>query len=647
MVSAPSWTPTSEWVANSELTRFTALAESSTGARFADYAALHRWSIDRPEEFWPLLWNFLGIIADPWPTGGPASPDRDPRTRVLTGHSILGARWFPDVRLSFSENLLRRRDDHPALIARDPQGGVLRLSFHALYEEVGRWAAVLRDLGVAPGERVVAVLPNAPEAMIAMLAANALGAVWSICALDLGAEAVVDRFGQLDPAILILSSRLPRDKAQQIIGRLPTLRCVLAADGEPPDGASSLPELAAKKDAQPIVFERLAFDAPAFILFTSGTTGRPKCIVHGMGGMLLQLLKEHRLHYDLRRDDRFFYFTSTGWNMWYWVAIALAAEATTVLFEGSPFNPSARTFFDLAEAEALTVLGVSPSYLRSIMAAGVRPIETHRLDRLRTILSTGSPLAPELYDYVYSAIKRDVCLSSISGGTEINACFATGNPNAPVHRGELTALALGMRVEIFDDDGVALERGKGELVCTAPFPSRPIGFWNDPQGERFRATYFERFPGIWHHGDLAERTEHGGLIIHGRSDATLKPGGFRIGTAEIYGQVETFEEVADSIVIAQDWQGDVRIVLFVELREGRALTPELRKRIRERIAGNTSVHHVPARIVQVTGVPRTRNGKKAELAVRSLVHGRPVTNASSLENPETLEHYASLRELAT
>ncbi len=635
-MSTIAWQPSLERVERAELTRFRRAAAQAHGLAFDDYQALHRWSIDRPDAFWPFLWDWLGII-------GEAHSNR----AFEPAAHMADTRWFPSTRLSFAENLLRRRDDAPAIIVRTAQGARRELTFRALHDQVARVAAALSDLGVTSGDRVAGILPNGTEGIVAMLAANSLGAIWSSCAPDLGLDGVIDRFGQITPCVLFAEARR-RDgvrRVRELAARLPTLKHTIVLGAGDHERDLTPWERLVDRTAGELPFRRLPFDHPSFILYTSGTTGRPKCIVHGMGGMLLQLLKEHRLHYDLGRDGRFFYYTSTGWNMWYWVTIALAAEATIVLHDGSPFQPSPMALFDLADAEGVTVFGISPPYLATLRASGARPRDTHRLDTIRTILSTGSPLSSELYDWVYDAVKSDVCLSSISGGTEINACFATGDPTGLVRRGELQVLALGMDVDVFDEHGRPVRGAPGELVCTSPFPSQPVGFWGDPERRRYLALYFERYPGAWHHGDFAELTASGGLVISGRSDATLKPGGHRIGTAEIYAQVEQLAEVTDSIAIAQDWDGDVRIVLFVQLQPGIVLDQALDRRIRLQIQRNASAHHVPARIVAVTDIPRTTTGKKAELAVRAVVHGQPVKNVSALANPDALELYRDIEAL--
>jgi len=611
---------TLSWQPSRERAEASALAAFARRAGFAgDYAALHAWSIREPEAFWPLLWDTLGIIGDRG-------------ARVIGGGAQLAdARFFPDAKLSFAENLLRRRDDAIALIACTIEGTRRTMTFAELAREVARVASGLRALGIARGDRVVAALPNAPEAVIAMLAANAIGAIGSLCDPELGETAVLDRFGQIEPRVLIAQRR----RLDALRAKLPTLEHAIAAE--------DLGELG--DPSAPLAFERVGFGDPAFILYTSGTTGLPKCIVHNAGGQLVQLLKEHVLHYDVRAGDRFFYQTSTGWNMWYWLVIALAAEATIVVREGSPLRPKSDALFALADAERLTHLGVSPAYLAQLRAGGIKPREHHALADLRAVMSTGAPLSAALYDYVYADIKSDVHLISLSGGTEINACFVTGNPMAPVHRGEIQCAALGMATDVVDDEGHSIASAKGELVCRAPFPSQPVGFWNDPDRKRYLATYFERFPGMWHHGDFAERTEHDGFIIHGRSDAVLKPGGHRIGTAEIYRQLEAFDAIADAVAVGQRWNDDVRIVLFVVLRPGAALDGALERGIRSAIAKNTSPYHVPARILAVADIPYTRTGKKAELAVRQIIHGEPVNNASALANPAALDGYRDLAAL--
>jgi acetoacetyl-CoA synthetase len=649
-VNAPLWQPSRERVLASNLTAFARAAEPEAGGPLADYAALHRFSIEQPERFWRLLWRFAGVLGEG--EGGPVLRD---------AQRMPGACWFPEARLNFAENLLRRRDDAPALIAWAEGRPRREVSHAALAAGVSRLAQALAAWGVGPGDRVAGFLPNLPEAVVAMLAATSLGAIWSSCSPDFGTRGVVDRFGQITPKILFAADgygyagkrfdSLARvAEIRREIGSLERVVIAPSAEGEPDlagiPGAVLWDDALAAFPARDPVFPRFPFDHPLYVMFSSGTTGPPKCILHGAGGTLLQHRKEHLLHVDLKRDDKLFYFTTTGWMMWNWLVSALASDATVVLYDGSPFNPDAGVLFDLAQREQVAVFGTSAKFIDAAAKAGVQPARTHDLSRLRTVLSTGSPLAPEGFDWVYANVKADVQLASISGGTDIIACFVGGNPIGPVHRGEIQAPCLGMRVAVFDEQGRSLRGEKGELVCTAPFPSMPLGFWNDPDGRRFRAAYFEKHPGVWSHGDFAEITPRGGMIIHGRSDAVLNPGGVRIGTAEIYRQVEAIPEVLESLAIGQEWQGDTRVVLFVRLREGVTLNASLDARIRRQIRDNTTPRHVPAKIVQVADIPRTRSGKIVELAVRDVVHGRPVGNREALANPEALALYQGLAELA-
>jgi acetoacetyl-CoA synthetase len=623
--------------------------EALHGVRLADPAALHRWSVEEPELFWRGVFRHCGVVA------------AEEGFVVLEGRDRMpGARWFPQARLNFAENLLRRRDAGPALVFRSEAGTRRELGHGELYAAVSQLAAALRAFGIRPGDRVAGYLPNLPEAIVAMLAATSIGAVWSSCSPDFGVAGVLERFGQIEPRVLFAADGYiyggrnfdSLERLAELRAALPSVERVVVVPhlrAEPDlaaiPGATTFADAIAQHPAGEIAFERLPFDHPLSILYSSGTTGAPKCIVHGAGGTLLQHLKEHRLHVDLGPADRLFYFTTCGWMMWNWLASGLASGATLVLYDGSPFHPAPGTLFDLAEQEGITVFGVSAKFLDAAAKAGLEPLRTHDLSRMRTILSTGSPLVPESFDWVYSQVKRDVQLASISGGTDIVSCFVLGSPTLPVWRGEIQCPGLGMRVEVFDEAGRALSKAKGELVCTAPFPSMPLGFWNDPGGRRFHAAYFERFPGVWAHGDFAETTEHGGFVIHGRSDAVLNPGGVRIGTAEIYRPVERIPEVLESLAIGQEWQGDTRIVLFVRLREGAPLDDALAERIRERIRREASPRHVPARIAQVADIPRTRSGKIVELAVRDVVHGRAVRNREALANPEALELFRDLPEL--
>ena len=643
---SPIWTPSLFRIADANLTRFMAFAEAR-GAATTDYAALHGWSVARPAEFWDAMWAFADVVGD-----------RGSGAALEDGDRMPGARWFPGARLNFAENLLRGPDAEPAIAFRNERGERAELSWQRLRAEVARVAEGLARDGVGPGDVVAAFLPNLPEAIVAMLATASRGAIFTSCSPDFGIQGVLDRFGQVKPKLLFTADGYfyagkTVDSLGPVAGvlrALPSVRRVVVVPYAGTAAATALPNAVAFAEygdaAAPLRFERLPFDQPLFVLYSSGTTGVPKCIVHGAGGTLLQHLKEHRLHADLKPGDRLFYFTTCGWMMWNWLASALASGATLVLYDGSPLHPGPGVLWEMAADEGVTVFGTSPRYLSSLEKAGYRPRERHGLAVLRTVLSTGSPLGPEQYDFVADAIGPDVQLASISGGTDIVSCFALGNPLLPVYRGELQCLGLGMAVEVWDDEGRPVTEAKGELVCTAPFPSMPVGFWDDAGGARYRAAYFERYPGVWHHGDYALLTSRGGLVIFGRSDAVLNPGGVRIGTAEIYRQVEQLPEVLESVVIGQEVGHDVRVVLFVRLRDGLELDEALADRIRRQIRAHTTPRHVPARILQVPEVPRTISGKVVELAVREAVHGRPVRNTDALANPGALEHFRCRPELA-
>jgi len=633
----PLWTPSPERAAASELARFMRLAGKPT------YEELHRWSVEAPGEFWELVWRFGQVRGEPG------------LRRVINPERMPGAKWFPEAKLNYAENMLRERDASDAIVFWGEDRIKRRINHFNLYQLVSRISQALADAGVRKGDRVAGYLPNVPEAAAALLATASLGAVWSSCSPDFGVQGVLDRFGQIEPKILFCADGYlyggkefdSQEKASQVLEKLPSVEECVVVDylGAPATAGTSLYDFLEPFDPAEIRFEQVEFDHPLYILYSSGTTGVPKCIVHGTGGVLLQHLKEHRLHSDVKPGDRLFYFTTLGWMMWNWLVSGLASGATLLLYDGSPAVAQSRVLFDLADAEGMTHFGTSAKFIDAIAKAGLKPKETHRLAKLRTILSTGSPLAPEGFDYVYANVKEDVCLSSISGGTDIVSCFVLGNPMGPVWRGEIQAKGLGLAVEVFDDNGKSLKQQKGELVCTRPFPSMPIGFWNDPDGAKYRAAYFEKYPGVWRHGDWCEETEHGGIVIYGRSDAVLNPGGVRIGTAEIYRQVESLDEVAESLVIGQDWQTDVRVVLFVKLKEGATLDDSLAARIKKRIRDNTTPRHVPAKILQVGDIPRTKSGKIVELAVRDVVHGRAVKNLEALANPEALEHFRSRPEL--
>ena len=643
------WQPSKERIARSNISAFIKLVNKRWQAGVADSDALYEWSISQPEQFWTSVWDFCGVIAE-----------RRGERVLVDGDKMPGAQWFPDAKLNFAENLLRRRDDEDAMVFWGEDKVRRRMSFAEVYDAVSRTAQAMTVAGVKQGDRVAAFMPNMPETIIFMLAASSIGAIWSSCSPDFGVQGVLDRFGQIEPAILFavegyyyngkVIDTLPR--VAEIAKNLPSLKCavIVSYTRERPDialipKAIHLKDFVGRYESKTIAFRQLPFNHPLYILYSSGTTGVPKCIVHGAGGTLLQHLKEHQLHTDLKRGDRLFYFTTCGWMMWNWLASGLATGATLLLYDGSPFYPGPDILFDLADDERMTVFGTSAKYIDALNKAGARPVETHSLVTLKAMASTGSPLVAEGFDYVYRAIKKDLLLSSISGGTDIVSCFVLGNPTLPVYRGEIQCRGFGLAVKVFDDDGKAVTGTKGELVCTSPFPSMPIYFWSDPEGAKYRAAYFDRFPGVWCHGDYMELTGRGTCIIYGRSDATLNPGGVRIGTAEIYRQVERLEEVVESLVIGQDWDNDVRVVLFVRLRENLLLDDGLTKKIKDQIRSNTTPRHVPAKIVQVSDIPRTKSGKIVELAVRNVVHGNAVKNLEALANPEALEHFKDRAEL--
>ncbi|MAD27401.1 acetoacetate--CoA ligase [Halopseudomonas aestusnigri] len=646
-MSEPLWRPAPERVAASRMDAFRRFINQRHDLALADYAELHQWSVSAVDAFWQAVADFFAVDFSTPPQRVLDNPDAMP-----------GAQWFAGAELNFAAHLLRRRDDHPALVAISEDGQREQLSYAELAARVAGLQQHLLALGVQPGDRVAALMPNTWQTVVGMLAAASIGAVWSSCSPDFGAQGVVDRFGQIEPRVLIacsgyryagkqldMSGKLAEILPQ--LGGLQQLIIVPYGGVEPclAEFASVVSTAHWDDVSQPAgspAFTALPFAQPLYILYSSGTTGVPKCIVHGAGGTLLQHLKEHGLHTDLGSEDVLFYFTTCGWMMWNWLVSGLALGATLVLYDGSPFEPSAERLIDLIDEENISVFGTSAKYLAALEKAGVEPHRSHQLSRLKAVLSTGSPLAHEGFDYVYRCFKPDLCLSSISGGTDIVSCFALGNPTAPVWRGELQCKGLGMAVEVWDDEGQRLAEGKGELVCSKPFPSMPLGFWKDEDGSRFRAAYFERFPGVWAHGDYAEETPHGGLIIHGRSDAVLNPGGVRIGTAEIYRQVEKVEAVLESLAIGQQWQGDVRVVLFVRLREGMELDAALEAEIRQVIRANATPRHVPAKIIAVSDIPRTRSGKIVELAVRNVVHGLPVKNTDALANPEALALFRDL-----
>lgn len=654
----PLWRPSAERIAAARLNVFIAAVNRRWHADCTDYGSLWRWSVTQPAAFWTAVWEECGVYGERG-------------EKVLeSGERMPGARWFPQARINYAENLLRRHDDADALVFWGEAQLRRRLSYRQLNAEVSRCAQALTAAGVGKGDRVAAYLPNMPEAIIAMLATASLGAIWSSASPDFGVQGVLDRFGQIEPRVLLCVDAYwyngrPVDcmaKNAEVAARMPSLaRSVVVSYVDAAPDVAALAKGVAWADfvapftAGAIEFTPLPFAHPLFIMFSSGTTGVPKCIVHCHGGALLQHLKEHQLHGDVRPGDRIFYFTTCGWMMWNWLVSGLASQATLLLYDGSPFVRTAAgqpgtILFDYADAERMTHFGTSAKFIDAIAKSGLKPRETHRLEPLRVMFSTGSPLAPESFDYVYRDIKADLLLASISGGTDILSCFALGSPLLPVHRGELQCRGLGMAVNVFDDDGQAIPPGRGErgeLVCTAPFPAMPVGFWNDPDGAKYHAAYFARFANVWCHGDFVELTANEGMIIHGRSDAVLNPGGVRIGTAEIYRQVEQLPEVVESLVIGQDWEHDVRVVLFVKLRDGICLDAALIDRIKQQIRQNATPRHVPAKVLQVADIPRTKSGKIVELAVRHVVHGRPVKNVEALANPEALEFFRDRAELQT
>jgi len=647
-MTEPLWKPSTERRSTTNLGRFIQLINGQLDPSVHDWASLYGWSITHPQDFWGAVWEFGGVVASA-------------RGKRVTENwpAMPGTRWFPDARLNFAENLLRHRDDRQAIIFAGEDGSRRELTFAELHREVARVAQALRRMGVVEGDRVAGYLPNLPETVIAMLAATSIGAVWSSCSPDFGVQGVLDRFGQIEPKVLFVAAAYRYNgktfdclgRVGKLLARMPSIERVVVTPyvAETPDLSgldnAVLWDEFADHAAETVDFAQLPFDHPVYILYSSGTTGVPKCIVHGAGGTLLQHLKELQLHTDLRRDDRLFYFTTCGWMMWNWLVSGLAVGSTIVLYDGSPFHPGGNVLWDLADEVGISVFGTSAKWIAACDKAGIKPRKSHQLAGLKTVLSTGSPLLPESFDYVYRDVAADVQLSSISGGTDIVSCFALGNPLLPVYRGELQCRGLGMKVEIRADDGRVVEDETGELTCSQPFPSMPVRFWNDPDGSKYQKAYFDKHPGVWAHGDYARLTPRGGLVIYGRSDATLNPGGVRIGTAEIYRQVEKLDEILESICVGQSWEDDMRVVLFVRLRDGVELDDGLRDRIRKTIRENTTPRHVPAKIIDVPDIPRTVSGKITELAVRDVIHGREVKNTSALANPEALDHYRGLEEL--
>jgi acetoacetyl-CoA synthetase len=649
-MSTPLWVPTPERIAKSNLARFMAGLESTGTGSCTTYEDLYKWSLARPGDFWSAVARYTGLDIQ-WNDSPVLENSQD----------MERARFFPKAQLKFTANLLRHDAALPAIVFRNERGARSQLSYGELTLEVERVARGLVAAGVGQGDRVAGFLPNLPEAVVAALATIRLGAIWSSCSPDFGLQSVLDRFGQIQPKVLFAADGYfyagktfeSRSLLKDLLPRLPSLVSTILIPyiGTAPETALPAGNCVAWADfgtrAGPCPSPALPFNHPIYILYSSGTTGAPKCIVHGAGGTLLQHVKEHVLHTDIKPGDRLLYVTTCGWMMWNWQVSALASGCSIVLYDGSPFHPADAAIWDLVDQERITALGVSAKYLAALEKKGVRPGSTHGLASLRTLLSTGSPLAPGSFDFTYAHIKSDVHLASISGGTDIISCFALGCPVRPVYRGQLQCRGLGMAVEVFDSQGNSLAHERGELVCTRPFPSAPLGFWSDPDGARYHKAYFSMFPGVWNHGDFAELTAEDGVIISGRSDAVLNPGGIRIGTAEIYAAVESLQEISEAVAIGQDWDNDVRIILFVKLAGGvPELDEALRERIRQTIRRQTTLRHVPAKILAVAEIPRTRSGKISELSVRDAIHGRTSADFSALANPECIALYRDLAELA-
>jgi len=643
------WQPSEERIKGTNMYRFMTFINEKYNQNFSEYAPLYQWSIENIPDFWASMWEFAEIVAS------------KPYTQVVDDVTKMpGAKWFQGARLNFAENLLRYRDDQVALIFKGESQDSIKITYSELYDEVARVAKSLKETGVQAGDRVAGFMPNMPETIIAMLAATSLGATWSSCSPDFGMKGVLDRFGQIKPKVLFTANGYSFKgksfdslaRVSDILKEIPSIEKVVVIpyteenpDLSPLPNAVDYRQFKSSDTPSEIEFEQLPADHPLYIMFTSGTTGLPKCMVQSAGGILVHHMKELMLHADLKRDDTIFYFTTCGWMMWNWLTSSLSVGATLVLFDGNPFHPNPAALWKMAQDEKITIFGTSAGYIAALQNAGVRPGKEYDLTPLKAVMSTGSPLSVEGFEYIYREVKEDIQLASISGGSDINGCFAGGNPMGPVYAGELQCRDLAMKVEAFDENGKPIINRQGELVCTAPSPAMPIYFWDDPDGEKYHAAYFDVYPNIWRHGDFIEINDRGGVVIYGRSDATLNPGGVRIGTAEIYRLVEGMDEIEDSLVVGQSWKGDVRVILFVKMAEGNDLTDDLKNRIKRILRKNASPRHVPAKIIETPAVPYTLNMKKVELAVKKVIEGQTVLNKDALGNPESLDFYEGLKEL--
>lgn len=642
------WTPPKERVLASHMYKFMQEVNKRFNKDFNDYQPLWEWSVENIPDFWATVWDFVDIQAS------------EPYTQVVDDLTKMpGARWFLGARLNFARNLLRRRDSKAALLFKGEGQPIRTVSYEELYNSVSRISQALKEVGVKPGDRVVGFMPNMPETTMAMLAATSLGAIWSSCSPDFGIKGVMDRFGQIQPKVLFTADGYffkgkrfdSMERIREVTRQLPSLEKLVVVTYTETPKIDDLPKAIYFEDfirpyqAQEIDFQELPFEHPLYIMYSSGTTGLPKCMVQSAGGILINQKKEHMLHVDLKPEDVIFYYTTCGWMMWNWLMCALSVGATLVLYDGNPFQPGPEALWELVDETNMTVFGTSAGYISALMGSGLKPKEKFSLKSLKTILSTGSPLSVEGFEFVYDSIKEDVHLASISGGTDLNGCFVGGNPMAPVYAGEIQCRCLGMKVYAYDEEGRPVYNRQGELVCTAPFPSMPIYFWNDPDNQKYHSAYFDVYPNVWRHGDFIEINDRGGVIIYGRSDATLNPGGVRIGTAEIYRLVEQLPEIEDSVVVGQDWKNDVRVILFVKMAPGYKLNEEIKQKIRNTLRENASPRHVPAKIIEVPDIPYTLNMKKVELAVRKIIHGQPVLNKDALRNPESLDYYQDLPEL--